>query len=196
MEKGRIEFDDPTFRERKNEMMKTCQPFDLSGAFDSGFKAAAAKLEAIGLDIKRPIYFDGDKMQYIDADGEVESYYDIQFVVNNAILTPVDMILHCPNCGTLHVDAPEPDICECGHSQSEHAPWGFLEGNRVCKECIDCTEFKIAWNNPPHRSHKCHNPDCKDQNGKPTVFRPADVPTYGVAEIKTRGENDTWPEVK
>lgn len=41
------------------------------------------------------------------------------------------------------------------------------------------------WTNPPHRSHLCHGCDC--------VWRPADVSTNGVAELKTRGKADTWP---
>ncbi|CAJ8282356.1 gp38 [Burkholderia pseudomallei] len=41
-----------------------------------------------------------------------------------------------------------------------------------------------AWDNPPHRSHLCHA--CG------TIWRPADVPTNGVAAIATRGKADTW----
>lgn len=41
------------------------------------------------------------------------------------------------------------------------------------------------WDNPDHRSHLCH--------GCGTIWRPADVPTTGVKEIKTRGKKDTWP---
>ena len=47
--------------------------------------------------------------------------------------TPIDMVLHCPNCGEQHIDAPEPMI--------EH-------DNGV-------VEFR-EWTNPPHRSHLCH----------------------------------------
>jgi hypothetical protein len=43
------------------------------------------------------------------------------------------------------------------------------------------------WANPPHRSHLCH--DCGH------IWRPADVPTNGVAQIKTRGKADS-PVVK
>lgn len=39
------------------------------------------------------------------------------------------------------------------------------------------------WTNPPHRSHLCH--------GCGHIWRPADVPTNGVAAIKTRGQNDS-----
>jgi hypothetical protein len=39
-----------------------------------------------------------------------------------------------------------------------------------------------AWTNPPHRSHLCH--------GCCHIWRPADVPTNGVAQIKTCGKND------
>lgn len=42
---------------------------------------------------------------------------------------PIPMVLHCPNCGRQHIDAPE-----------EH--W-----NR---------EFLYSWENPPHLSHLCH----------------------------------------
>lgn len=41
------------------------------------------------------------------------------------------------------------------------------------------------WTNPPHRSHLCAI--CG------TIWRPADVPTNGVAAIGTRGKADTWP---
>lgn len=41
------------------------------------------------------------------------------------------------------------------------------------------------WQNPPHHSHLCHA--CG------TIWRPADVPTNGVAAITTRGTADTWP---
>jgi hypothetical protein len=39
------------------------------------------------------------------------------------------------------------------------------------------------WTNPPHRSHLCHECGC--------VWRPADVPTNGVALIQTCGVADT-----
>jgi hypothetical protein len=42
-----------------------------------------------------------------------------------------------------------------------------------------------GWDNPPHRSHLCQR--CR------TVWRPADVPTVGVAAVATRGTADTWP---
>lgn len=41
-----------------------------------------------------------------------------------------------------------------------------------------------GWGNPPHRSHLCHSCGC--------IWRPADVPTNGVAAIKTQGQRDTW----
>lgn len=43
-----------------------------------------------------------------------------------------------------------------------------------------------VWTNPPHRSHLCHNPKCG------TIWRPADVPTNGVARIETKGKADSW----
>lgn len=45
----------------------------------------------------------------------------------------------------------------------------------------------LTWTNPPHRSHLCAA--CG------TIWRPADVPTNGVDEVKTRGKDDTWPNI-
>lgn len=42
---------------------------------------------------------------------------------------------------------------------------------------------RLDWDNPPHRSHLCHT--CGH------IWRPADVPTNGVALIQTRGKNDS-----
>jgi hypothetical protein len=76
---------------------------------------------------------------------------------------PVDMVLHCPKCGMQHIDAPE---------------WE--------RDVHDMEQGQIrTWANPPHKSHLCHG--CK------TIWRPADVPTNGVAAITTRGRADTWP---
>lgn len=47
-------------------------------------------------------------------------------------------------------------------------------------------EFKATptpWTNPPHRSHLCH--------GCGHIWRPADVPTNGVAAVKTKGNADS-----
>lgn len=41
-----------------------------------------------------------------------------------------------------------------------------------------------TWDNPPHKSHLCHGCGC--------IWRPADVPTNGVATLQTRGKADTW----
>ncbi len=58
-----------------------------------------------------------------------------------------------------------------------------------CPKCgrqhIDAPEPETGWTNPPHKSHLCH--------GCGTIWRPADVPTNGVAAIATSGKADTWP---
>jgi hypothetical protein len=43
--------------------------------------------------------------------------------------------------------------------------------------------YACVWDNPPHRSHLCH--------GCGHVWRPADVPTNGVATITTKGKADS-----
>lgn len=77
----------------------------------------------------------------------------------------IDMILYCPNCGVQHVDG---------------ADGRFLSGEFTCPD-----DSSKTWDNPPHRSHLCHDCGC--------IWRPADVATNGVAEIKTEGKADTWP---
>ncbi|MGO4151375.1 hypothetical protein [Cupriavidus sp. YAF13] len=72
-------------------------------------------------------------------------------------VVPIDMVLHCPACGMQHIDAPD-------HLH-------YMPG--TSKE----------WDNPPHRSHLCHN--CAH------IWRPADVPTNGVAAVKTKGSADS-----
>jgi hypothetical protein len=78
---------------------------------------------------------------------------------------PIPMILHCPKCGTQHIDRPE-----------SHFEAGASIGLQI-KEVV-------IWTNPPHRSHLCRV--CK------TIWRPADVCTTGVEKIETKGKADTW----
>jgi hypothetical protein len=77
------------------------------------------------------------------------------------------MLLFCPQCNAQHVDAPE----------TERNYQARLSNAMPA-------ELGPRWTNPPHKSHLCHN--CGN------VWRPADVATNGVAEIKTRGTRDTW----
>lgn len=86
---------------------------------------------------------------------------------------PIDMVLHCPECHTQHIDKADEVCSVCGGRPSTcnalgHRPLG--------------TTTKWAWLNPPHRSHLCLNCGC--------IWRPADVPTNGVAAIKTKGQAD------
>jgi hypothetical protein len=58
-----------------------------------------------------------------------------------------------------------------------------------CPKCgmqhIDAPDERTPdWKNEPHRSHLCH--------GCGTIWRPADVPTTGVASVSTKGKADTW----
>jgi hypothetical protein len=77
---------------------------------------------------------------------------------------PIDMVLHCPECGVQHIDAPEGEPNLLDARIDEDAPQ------------------KELWSNPPHRSHLCH--------GCGLVWRPADVATNGVKSIKTKGKED------
>ncbi|MCA8120485.1 hypothetical protein LGN07_17320 [Burkholderia cepacia] len=80
-----------------------------------------------------------------------------------------------------HPGQPEPiDMLlycpKCGVQHIDHA-------EPAVEHEHGAVEFE-AWDNPPHRSHLCHA--CG------TIWRPADVPTNGVAAIQTRGKADTW----
>lgn len=50
-------------------------------------------------------------------------------------------------------------------------------------DCDGEVVHSFGWGNPPHRSHLCH--------GCGHIWRPADVPTNGVAAVKTAGKNDS-----
>ncbi|WP_143188392.1 hypothetical protein [Burkholderia ubonensis] len=82
--------------------------------------------------------------------------------VEQPAASPIPMLLFCPRCGTQHIDGPEVGDIDTGNGIHDD----------------------VQWANPPHRSHLCHA--CG------TIWRPADVPTNGVAAIQTRGKADTW----
>ncbi len=118
--------------------------------------------------------------------------FDLALLLIKNTNIPLDQIIICPNCGKQHIDKPEPDICECGCHEDEHGPEQHgIHNHSHCRgdmrQC-ECREFVVAWNNPPHKSHLCLIED----GGCGTIWRPADVPTNGVAQIKTKGEKDTW----
>lgn len=73
------------------------------------------------------------------------------------------MVLFCPDCGRQHIDAPEYEGDEARRRWHSGKPMG--------------------WANPPHRSHLCR--------GCGHIWRPADVPTNGVAAVKTKGKADS-----
>ena len=97
----------------------------------------------------------------------------------------IDMVLHCPKCGTQHIDEDNYE-----ELRIEAAELGVdREGERELERWIEERE----WSNPPHRSHLCQNRKCGH------IWRPADVPTNGVAAIKTAGTKDgpiTSPSVE
>lgn len=93
-------------------------------------------------------------------------------------LGPIDMVLHCPACGLQHIDADEAadfkpaGECACAGADS------------LCECCIANRDlYEDLWRNPPHRSHLCA--------GCGHIWRPADVPTNGVAAVKTKGKADS-----
>jgi hypothetical protein len=80
-------------------------------------------------------------------------------------------VLHCPKCGEQHIDKADDSR---GPIKCQRTP--------ECRE--PCGEW-CGWTNPPHRSHLCA--------GCGHIWRPADVPTNGVAATKTKGRKDSPP---
>lgn len=98
-------------------------------------------------------------------------------MMDDKSLTPIRMILFCPACGLQHIDAKEDAkedelIVHLARSIFTAKLDGAGGGRRL-----------QLWNNPPHRSHLCAS--CGH------IWRPADVPTEGVADIQTRGKSDS-----
>lgn len=97
----------------------------------------------------------------------------------SGVVEPIPMILFCPVCRLQHIDkADEPPRLANGD---------VAHGCELCDGDDECTcpGWKPRWwINPPHRSHLCHGCGC--------IWRPADVPTNGVASIETAGKADTF----
>lgn len=83
------------------------------------------------------------------------------------VRTPIPMLLYCPRCGLQHIDEPEAPLMDAGGLNPVEPDEDY-------------------WTNPPHKSHLCHGCGC--------IWRPADVPTNGVAAIETRGKADNWSD--
>lgn len=97
---------------------------------------------------------------------------------------PINMVLYCPNCGKQHVDAPDTEPCKGQCQMAQDYGFSPSEGHSCSTGCGYMQEGSPRWTNPPHRSHLCHHCGC--------IWRPADVPTNGVAHIETKGKVDTW----
>jgi DNA-directed RNA polymerase subunit M/transcription elongation factor TFIIS len=76
-------------------------------------------------------------------------------------------------------------LLSTGTPQAERAAVPMILHCPKCHEQhVDAPDERTAgWANPPHRSHLCH--------GCGYIWRPADVPTNGVAAIKTTGKADS-----
>lgn len=106
--------------------------------------------------------------------------YDIE-TLRSFFEQPIDMLIFCPNCGKQHIDRPDPI---CGTKVFENTCRRHKHHTGPCSTADE----KAAWTNPDHKSHTCRT----DDGGCGIVFRVADVPTNGVKQIQTKGENDTW----
>jgi hypothetical protein len=117
-------------------------------------------------------------LQYVESlmtgwrqDGLELTYHHLS-TLQALIAAPIPMILFCPACGTQHIDRDQAEWIETYHSGAD-------------REYIK----HRAWVNKPHKSHLC----LKLDGGCGHIWRPADVPTEGVAEIATKGADDHDP---
>lgn len=104
-------------------------------------------------------------------------YAELQDVLETGTVLPVELIAKARHWRSL---------CEGLGKQIEQERARPVDMLLFCPKCvtqhIDAPNAEKNWTNPPHRSHECQA--CQH------VWRPADVATNGVAEIKTRGERD------
>lgn len=104
------------------------------------------------------------------------------------------MVLHCPQCGRQHVDAAGElfsyEVSGGDTLTSIASRFGDTAEDIARRNSLTNPDhiradwlLRVRWGNPPHRSHRCAT--CQNE------WRPADVPTVGVANIMTRGEHDS-----
>lgn len=90
-------------------------------------------------------------------------------------LPPIDMIIYCPECKNMHIDAETPLICkDCGCHFDKHGEEVDGDGRHACENCEACNEFR-PWLNDPHKRHRCAF--CNH------VFKTANVATNGVRSL-------------
>lgn len=95
-------------------------------------KLAAAIAEHFGVDIGEHSSINNPWAEALDAFSEDGAPTPVAVTPE-----PIDMVLHCPDCGQQHIDSSEQSV--------EHD--------------FGAVEFP-AWDNPPHRSHLCHYCGC------------------------------------
>jgi hypothetical protein len=105
------------------------------------------------------------------------------------VTAPIDMIIFCPSCHKQHIDRPDPECRKPDHLGPDgDEPCRRSKGHTGQCMCSPMDEDVVRWTNPAHKSHTCRS----DDGGCGIIFRVADVPTNGVKNIQTKGENDTW----
>lgn len=140
---------------------------DAKNAYYAALDAATFLALLKELDELRFLYPGAEAVRQANAK-IARQYYDENKVLREKLAAveqaPIDMVLHCPACGMQHIDK-----AEWVDDSNPQAAMAQVMGD--------------TWDNPPHRSHLCHS--CGH------IWRPADVPTNGVAAVKTAGRNDS-----
>lgn len=155
---------------RKNQLERSVGAFLLEKIMSEKIKIGETEFEL-------PFRYDRTMDRIWDADGNPMCDFALVSEARaktiaealNRYFIPIDIITHCPKCNFQHVDKAEPDNCKnCGAVEHMH----FLPPLGVCDN------FE-PWLNAPHEKHRCHS--CGN------VWKPANVPTNGVASIEENG---------
>jgi len=109
---------------------------------------------------------------------QIRNYQQTTPAMYEGIMPEIDTVVSAMNSLLQHLDHPEPE----GRPNIFPPVDMILFCPRCYEQHVDELQPEKGWDNPPHRSHECQH--CG------FVWRPADIATNGVREIKTRGKRD------
>lgn len=112
-----------------------------------------------------------------DRDDAIRDVVRVADTIDEAARFGVNAGIRLARQGTAATPDPIPMVLHCPRCGMQHIDEADDDNEQTVRD-------PGLWTNPPHRSHLCH--------GCGTIWRPADVPTTGVASITTKGKADTW----
>lgn len=173
---------------------------------DSASELRIGEIDCDGLDAVERLCYDAAKAEGVCANVHEGGGYYAERIIRRAIQQGTLIVAETLTRTTPPVEMVERvrrACMEAGKGMDERIPLMFADAvaaasipdekpipmllfcpNCGLKHIDEPDEWSPDWDNPPHKSHLCHGCGC--------IWRPADVPTEGVASIETRGKADTW----